>query len=77
MHYLFFFVFSLVAAMLFNWFSPIVSGLSFLQPASGASTTSIFIWKTLATAVAIFGVLIVAGLLMDVVVGSSRTPVKV
>jgi hypothetical protein len=65
MEWVFFGVFSILAAIIFNYVNPKVSAMSWAQGPSASG----YIGKTLVTGAAFFVVLIVAGLLMSAVTG--------
>lgn len=71
MEWVFFAVFSVVAAMIFNWVNPRIMATTWAQ-SPGASS---FIGKTLVTGAAFFIVLIAASFLMALVTGKHEVAV--
>lgn len=67
MEWIFFGVFSILAAIIFNFVNPKVSSMAWAQTPSASG----YIGKTLVTGAAFFIVLAAAGMLMSVVTGRS------
>jgi protein-S-isoprenylcysteine O-methyltransferase Ste14 len=68
MEWVFFAVFSVLAALVFNFVNPKIMAMSWAQTPNASS----FIGRTLVTAASFFVVLAVAGVLMSLVTGKAE-----
>lgn len=69
MEWIFFGIFSVIAALLYNFIYPKITAMSWAQTPSASS----YAGKTLVTALAFFVVLIAAGFIMSAVIGKKAT----